>query len=227
LQQTFAADRALPRLHCVSVPVDDVLTPAELETFADTLYQTLQHWIGQGCHLHLLLAGGRKSMAMVGMSVAQLLLGPADRIWHLYSDDNLRNSGRMLLGPDDRAQLIAAPLPRPSLAAPYFTPSGRAPTRSASLAAVELQRTHQARRFLDHVLTPAERALATLVVTEVLTVADLAARLHKSPKTVTNQLSTIYDKLETVFGLQPDVGVKREFLRHVLGPYLDAPDREI
>jgi hypothetical protein len=48
----------------------------------------------------------------------------------------------------------------------------------------------------------------------------MAARLHKSPKTITNQLTTIYSKLESAFGLQTDVGVKREFVRQELGPYL-------
>jgi len=65
-------------------------------------------------------------------------------------------------------------------------------------------------------LTVAEREVALLVAQNVLTVKEIAIQLHKSPKTVTNQLNTIYSKLESYFGLQPDLGVKREFLRRAL-----------
>jgi DNA-binding CsgD family transcriptional regulator len=161
-------------------------------------------------------------MAMVGMSVAQLLLGPHDAVWYLYSDDALRQSGRMVPAAGDRAQLVAVPLPQASLASPQFTPAAQAPTRAAALTAVEAQRARQAYYVVESLLTPAERALAVLVAGEVLTVDEMAARLHKSPKTITNQLTTIYSKLESAFGLQPDTGVKREFLRQELGPYLAA-----
>src|SRR5690606_39893635 len=117
---------------------------------------------------------------------------------------------------------------RPTRAAPKLTRSGRAPTRADAPAAVDPQRVQQARDFFNHLLTPAERTLAALVATEVLTVEAMAARLHKSPKTVTNQLTTIYSKLESVFGLQCDVGIKREFLRSELGTYLtDNPKKKL
>jgi DNA-binding CsgD family transcriptional regulator len=83
-----------------------------------------------------------------------------------------------------------------------------------TLVETQAQRLHH---FVHHELTAAEREVAALVAGEVLTVKEIAARLHKSPKTVTNQLNTIYSKLENTFGLSPDVGVKREFLRRVLG----------
>ena len=48
-------------------------------------------------------------------------------------------------------------------------------------------------------------------------VEQIAQRLSKSAKTVTNQFNSIYSKLESAFGLSPDVGLKREFLRRELG----------
>ena len=41
---------------------------------------TLLYALSAYGRMHLLLAGGRKSMAMVGMAVAQLLLGVDDRL---------------------------------------------------------------------------------------------------------------------------------------------------
>ena len=64
--------------------------------------------------------------------------------------------------------------------------------------------------------------MARLVAHQVLTVEEMAAHLHKSPKTVTNQLTVIYQKLESSFGLQPDQGVKREFLRRELAGYFGS-----
>lgn len=218
----FAAQPTWPPLHTVAVDAADALTPHELDVFGDTLFHTIRAQLTRGHQIHLLLAGGRKSMAMVGMSVAQLLLGPHDAVWYLYSDDALRQSGRMTPAADDQVHLIRVPLPQPTVASPQFTPTAQAPTRSAALAAVEALRSRQARSFVETLLTPAERTLALLVATEVLTVEEMATRLHKSPKTITNQLTTIYSKLESAFGLQADIGVKREFLRQELGPYLAA-----
>lgn len=220
LRAAFAAQPSWPPLHLVAVNAADALTPAELDCFADALFTTIQAQLAHGHNIHLLLAGGRKSMAMVGMSVAQLLLGPHNAVWYLYSDDALRLSGRMTPKAGDQVQLVAVPLPQPNVAPPQFTPTAQAPTRAAALAAVEAQRARQARYFVESLLTPAERTLALLVADEVLTVEEMAARLHKSPKTLTNQLTTIYSKLESAFGLQTDIGVKREFLRQELGPYL-------
>lgn len=222
LRAAFDAQPGWPPLHAVPIPAADALTPQELDTFGETLFTTLQQQLAQGRRIHLLLAGGRKSMAMAGMSVAQLLLGPHDAVWYLYSDDALRLSERMVPEVGDHAQLVAVPLPHPNVAAPQFTPTAQAPTRAAALAVVETQRARQAHHFVTTVLTPAERTLAVLVAAEVLTVDEMAARLHKSPKTIANQLTTIYSKLESAFGLQPEIGVKREFLRQELGPYLAA-----
>ena len=107
-----------------------------------------------------------------------------------------------------------------------FTNFFRAETPTAARAALEEQHTRRTRAFVEQILTAAERELAALVACEVLTVNEAAARLHKSPKTITNQLNSIYSKLESVFGLQPDVGVKREFLRRELRPYFGVERKD-
>lgn len=76
---------------------------------------------------------------------------------------------------------------------------------------------HRIKHFILHELTPAKREVVALVATAALTVKEIADHLHKSPKTIANQAYTIYRKLESGFGLAPDVGVKRECLRRVVG----------
>jgi DNA-binding CsgD family transcriptional regulator len=158
---------------------------------------------------------------MVGMSVAQLVLGPDDHVWYLHSDEDLRRSGRMLPSPGDQVTLVPIPLPRLAVAPPAFMRALQSPSRAVALAALDVQREQQVRHFVEHELTPAERELALLVADEVLTAEEMALRLNKTPKTVTNQLNSIYSKLESVFGLASDVGRKREFLRRELAGFAE------
>lgn len=216
LRRIFAAESQLPRLEEVQVAGDDVLTPAQMQLFEQTLFERLQGHVRRSRPVHLLLAGGRKSMAMIGVTVAQLLLGTEDRVWHLYSGEALRASGRWRLRPGDEAKLVPIPLP-PPLIEPAFGPAAGAetPDEARRLLAQEVATRRQ--RFVEEVLTPTERTVALLAAREVLTVEEMAARLSKSPKTVTNQLTAIYSKLESHFGVRHDVGVRREMLRRVVG----------
>lgn len=215
----FAARETLPPLDTVTIPADDVLTPGELTIYADTLLQTLKRWRRPAVAINLLLAGGRKPMAMLGMTVAQMLFGPEDQVWYLTSDEALRRSGRMTPEPADRAGLVAIPLAQMGPASPRFTQPLRAETVAAARRELAERHAAQLIHFAQEELTPAERMVAALVANDVMTVAEMADRLHKSPKTVSNQLNSIYSKLESRFDLQPDKGVKREFLRRELAPY--------
>lgn len=227
LQAVFGAQPDWPPLRLEALPLDDVLTPADLDLFGERLYQVLRGWVTQPARVHLLLAGGRKSMALVGMSVAQLVLGPDDHLWYLHSDEALRQAGRMLPAVDDQVTLVPIPLPRLAVAPPAFTRALQAPTRADALAALDGQHVDQLCYFLEHELTPAERELALLVGKELLTAEQMAVRLHKSSKTITNQLNSIYSKLESVFGLTPDVGLKREFLRRELAGLQRKPGSQL
>lgn len=218
VQAAFAGHPQWPHLILTQLPVADVLTPGELDAFGNALFAVLKKWLRQGCAIHLLLAGGRKSMAMMGVTTAQLLFGPEDRLWYLYSDDHLRNSGRHTLRSTDDARLVQIPLP-PALTAPIYGHALEAETPEEARRLLARQVAEQRRRFVEEDLSVAERQVARCVAEDVATTQEIASRLGKSPKTVTNQLTSIYAKLEASFGLQADVGVKREFLRRELRGY--------
>lgn len=220
LRAVFARHPDWPPLTTHELPIDDVLTPAEMDCFERALFDLMRAALLHEERVHLLLAGGRKPMAMVGASVAHMLLGPSDRLWYLYSDEGLRRSGRPILADGDHAQLIPIPLPQQGDAPPHLTRAVQAETPAAARREIDAARAQRLRYFVETTLTPAERAVALLVARDVLTTREIAAQLHKSPKTVTNQLNSIYSKLESAFGLQPDKGVKREFLRRELRAYL-------
>ncbi len=217
LRAAFAEAPAAPPLECVAVDVADTLTPADLDRFADTLFAVLRTHLAANRRIHLLLAGGRKSMALTGLSVAQLLLGPGDHVWYLHSDEALRHSGRFWPAAGDAVRLVELPLAPPVAVPPRFTPAVAAASPAAARQALGAAEQARLRHFVEHELTAAERAVAALFAQEVMTVDEAARRLGKRRKTVTNQLTTIYSKLESYFGLTPDVGTKREFLRRELG----------
>lgn len=220
--QSFAAQPDWPTPRFVALDVDDVITPDEVARYGDQLFHLLKTHLGAPATVDLLLAGGRKPMAMVGLSIAQMLFGPEDRVWYLYSDEALRTSGRVTLAAGDHAQLVEIPLAHYTVAPPRLTRTFVADTPAAARGVIDMQRQRQLRRFVEHELTPAEREVAALMVSEIMTVAEAARRLHKQPKTVTNQLSEIYGKMEAYFGLQAGRGVKREFLRRELGDYFGS-----
>lgn len=221
LDQFFARQHDWPSLTFQLIPAADVLLPDQLESFAKTLFETLKEHLQRRVNVHLLLAGGRKPMAMIGMSIAQLLFGPSDRVWYLHSDDSLRQSGRMELLPNDSARLIPVPLPQRGAAQPFYTATFAAATPDDALRALAADRRQALAHFVTQELTPAERAVAQLVATDVMTLKQIAERLHKSPKTVSNQLNSIYSKLEAAFALRPDRSVKREFLRRELAEFFE------
>ncbi len=73
--------------------------------------------------------------------------------------------------------------------------------------------------FVEEMLTPSEREIALLIAADILTVEQVAERLDKKPKTVTNQFNSIYRKMRRQFG-PVEVGTRREMLRQVMQVYL-------
>ena len=222
LRAAFTIHGMWPPLQSVLVRTSDVLTPDDTEIFANQLYRVIKSWVSKSIRVHLLLAGGRKSMAMIGLSVAQLLLGADDHVWYLYSDERLRKSDRWEPDEDDDARLISIPITPLSPVPTRLTRLIQAETPAAARRTLSDAQHDRLRHFVQVELTPAERELARLVAQDVLTVQEIANALHKAPKTVTNQLTVIYHKLEVAFGLQPGIGVKREFLRRQLGEWFGS-----
>ncbi|HMN29806.1 MAG TPA: CRISPR-associated ring nuclease [Caldilineaceae bacterium] len=194
LQRCFGNQPGWPPLTTDAAPVADVLTPAQLATYSDCLYAVIKRWVAKRAQVHLLLAGGRKPMAMLGISLAQMLLGPDDHVWYLHSDETLRRSGRMLLGDGDQAQLLPIPLPRVSPAPPSFLRTFQAETPAAALDEFAAAQQRQLHWFVEHELTAAEREVALLVAQHVLTVKEIAHHLNKNPETMTKQLATMIDR---------------------------------
>ncbi|WP_119071510.1 CRISPR-associated ring nuclease [Aggregatilinea lenta] len=160
----------------------DVISPDDADEAFQDVYLLLRQFKHAGYRIHLSIAGGRKTMAIVAMAAAQILFDANDAVWHLVSTPEFVASQRLHASLSGEASLVQIPL----------VAWGRMPAGDDS-------RSHE---FLTSVLTPAEREVTHLLLHEGLSNAALAQRLHKSPKTVANQLTSIYEKLGAFFHLE-------------------------
>ncbi len=233
VQALRRAFEALPaQLHLQEIrdahrlPVPDVISPAQVEAAFRALFRAVAEAKRRGERVHLSIAGGRKSLAVLGPVVAQLLFDREDRLWHLYSDPAFIASRRTLPGPEDRVELI--PIPVVHLAS---TPEEAADLAGAqdpyeALERLQIGRLRRrvllAHRFLNQILTPAERAVAELAAFEGLSDEQIANRLHLSRKTVGHHLGSVYAKARETFDTER---MNRQLLAGWLAPYRDPlPD---
>ncbi|HXG18259.1 MAG TPA: CRISPR-associated ring nuclease [Methylomirabilota bacterium] len=207
--------RAVP-IECADLSVADFHTETDTAALLRILYRTVLTEKRAGRLVHLSIAGGRKPMAVYGMVVAQLLFDEDDCLWHLLSEDWRPGDEQVMhVRPGDRISLIPIPVLRWSTVAPALTELA---LREDPWEAIQTQRSLQQaeayrhkREFIEYVLTPAEQKLVRLVC-RGFDNAALARQLHKSEKTVANQLTSVYEKLHEWRGFRDDVVVSRNLL---------------
>jgi CRISPR-associated protein Csx14 len=184
LHQVFVAERyykdilyvphALTDAHEI---LADVTTPHQIEAAFGNFYALLKHHKAAGNSIHLCIAGGRKTMTIFALSVAQAILTTQDAVWHLVSSSNMIQSKAMYANNPADVQLVQVPFVN-----------------------LNAENSASPQRFLQTLMS-AEREIVELLVREGLPNAILAQRLSKSPKTIANQLTGIYLKLQQYFGL--------------------------
>lgn len=205
------------------VPVQDVSTDADNRAVFSTLYREIRALKEQGRSIHFSVAGGRKPMAVYGMTVAQLLFDPEDRLWHLISAGSVFDEKRLWPQAGDDIHLISIPVVQWSIVKPIMTRVGRMPDPWDALTQQNEMRRWDAfsrrRDFIQHRLTEAEREVVSALVLEGLDNAGIAKRLFKSEKTVANQLYSIYEKMGEYLGYREDIRVDRGLVIAELAPY--------
>ncbi|MCS7171987.1 MAG: CRISPR-associated protein Csx14 [Armatimonadetes bacterium] len=203
-------------------PLEDFRTEEDVVALLRVLYRVVRDLKRTGTGVHLSLAGGRKVMGVAAMVVAQLLFGPEDRVWHLLSEGWAPGrERRMHPEPGEAVWLVPVPVLR-------WTDSGVMLAALADLddpveairryeEIVRGERMRRRREFVERWLTKAERDVARLAC-QGLDNAAIARRLGRSPRTVANQLSAVYDKLEDWLGFAGPPA-SRALLLAELAPY--------
>jgi CRISPR-associated protein Csx14 len=209
--------------------IDDIHSEGEAQAVFRIMYRETQQYKQQGHIVHLSIAGGRKSMSVYGMAVAQLLFDADDRLWHVLSAKEFEQSDRMHPTSPQDATLVRIPvLP---LGLVYVGPVGALLVTEDPAQAIEEQqallnrrRRDQCQQFLNDVLTREERRLVKILLREVMIHQrgprneDLARQLVLSERTVRNRFSEIYAKLRHFFDLY-DQPVDNKVLIGLYAPY--------
>ncbi|MFQ5859331.1 MAG: CRISPR-associated ring nuclease, partial [Anaerolineae bacterium] len=193
-------------------PFEDIATKEQAGAAFTAIYRQVQKHKQAGHRIHLSIAGGRKSMSVYGMAVAQLLFDAEDRLWHILSHPTFEESDAMHTDRPEDVQLVRIPV----LPYTYFVPALPALLIAEDpMSAVErqqnlltLEQRKRRHEFLTSELTAAEYRLVETLMREILlenrtpTYEQLGRRLIIAPKTVEHALGSIYGKLRALLGVE-------------------------
>jgi CRISPR-associated protein Csx14 len=181
-------------------PLRDVTSPEQVEVAFQMLYSTVRMMKIQDKAVHLLIAGGRRTLTVFGMAVAQILFDDQDNLWHIASHPALEESGNLHVSGDEWARLIPIPVIAWGRLSPVFDV-----LRSVDdpfMAAKQLgdfrlrEQWDVARIFMLAKLSHSESSVVSLLVQEGLNQTDIAERLSISLRTVEQHLRSVYRKAE-------------------------------
>lgn len=179
-------------------PLKDVTSPDEVDVAFQMLYSAVRAVKMRDRCVHLLIAGGRRTLTVFGMAVAQMLFDDRDRLWHILSHPSLEASGRLHANTDEWARLISIPVISWGRLSPAFhiLHSVDDPFVAAQqLSAFRLREQWDlARIFILTKTSPAELLVVELLVREDLNQNQIAERLSLSQRTVEQHLRSVYRK---------------------------------
>lgn len=205
-------------------PVTDIRSAADVGALLQTLYGIMRHARQKATPMHLSITSGRKTMAVYGMVVAQLLFTEQDHIWHMLSTQRFGGGEKRLhAAPGDSVEVIEVPVLRwadAATAAALLDTSDPWQALQQQRALSHGESARRAREFLGHWLTKRERELAVLLVRTGLDNVGLARQLGKSEQTIANQLTAIYRKFAEWQGFDRDNIGTRAGLVAVLRPFV-------
>ncbi|MBI3243447.1 MAG: hypothetical protein HYZ49_14275 [Chloroflexi bacterium] len=212
LRTEFASGYYPPALKFATVelrtylgPLTDVDSAEGAEAAFTAIYRAVRAEKLAGRRVHFSLAGGRKTMSVFGMAVAQMLFDEGDKLWHLVSYGKLLEEKRMHAGPGEVPTLVEIPVILWSAVSPVLTDLSEI---DDPFAAVERQRglrlqesLELARTFVLGSLSPAQRPVVELLVREGLSDIEIAERLSLSARTVEHHLRDVYMLARARWGL--------------------------
>lgn len=185
-------------LASAGVPIKDVISPVEVDVAFRAFYAETRATKLRSERVHLLISGGRRTLTVFGMAVAQMLFDDEDCLWHLASHPALEVSGALHAGPGEWARLIPIPIIPWGRLSPVFDVLRTVddPFDAANhLANLRLrEQWDQARIFVLTGLSGAERPVVELLVRDGLNQNEISERLRLSPRTVEQHLRSAYRK---------------------------------
>jgi len=189
----------------------DIETTADAQTYYRYLIQTIISYREQRIPIHLLVAGGRKSMTIYATLAATLLFGIHDHVLTVLSPMDVVEAHQFHV-PDEilrDIQIVELPTQKSRL-----LPSSLADKDVDFLLDYRVDPRHDFLKSLTPRETVIVEALQHYRDTSVETIAEDI--LRKKHSTVEGQLTGIYRKLESYFDIDLKSKKKREKLVEVL-----------
>lgn len=200
----------------------------------DGAWQTLNQLIGQlkaqNRTIHLSLAGGRRLVGLLAMSVAALHFTPSDRLWHLYTPNQLKQAageGQILHAPPNEPQpfLLEVPIMPGSETLPMLrhllsaSPHEVLAARRAHLARIEQNHCQQ----VWQELTNRQREVLTLLA-QGKSPQDVGELLSITLATVSSHQHIIYQHCRNVWMLADNEQIDYHWLQKKFGAWVDLRD---
>lgn len=180
------------------IALEDVTAPDEVGAAFRALYAEVRAAKSRDQRIEMLIAGGRRTLTVFGMAVAQMLFDDEDRLWHLASHPELEASARLHAGAGEWARLILIPVIPWGRLSPVFDVLRAVDdpfTAAEQLSRLRLREQWDLSRiFVLTKLSASESNIVKLLVNEGLNQAEIALRLALSPRTVEQHLRSAYRK---------------------------------
>nr|MDQ2997171.1 CRISPR-associated ring nuclease [Chloroflexota bacterium] len=176
--------------------IDDLQGDEETDAAIAMFNRLIQELKREDATIHLCLSGGRRLLGMLALSAALLYFDQADRIWHLYSSDSVRQQtaggALMHLPHHPEVRLVRVQLPPWGQ---YFPTLRSAPDAAAeTVRTAQIHAADEAERARCHAvydrLTARQREVLRLLAGD-LTPQQVADRLHIALATIHTHKTTI------------------------------------
>ncbi len=202
-----------------NIPLEDILDDVGAVGAHETIYHLIRELKQQRqCIVHLSVTGGRRTMALLAISAAQLNFKHTDHIWHIYTPREFRlradEGAIMHASPDDGVRLFTVPfVPWGS----YFPGLPQSPDSRSQMDPQELE--HCTRVIIA--LTESQRKTLQAFA-RGLNRKQVAEELHVSLKTVDAHKTVIYQKCCEVWNVPSSESITYHYLKEKFARYFDS-----
>ncbi|MCS7252013.1 MAG: CRISPR-associated ring nuclease [Anaerolineae bacterium] len=198
------------------VPLDDITDERSANVVRAQIAEIIRLEKLQNRPLHVVIAGGRRILALMLFLSAIVHLDYCDRLWHLYTPraflEEARDGQRMHACPEDGVRLIEVPFPRWGADFLGFRQLAQAQFQQP-VVALNLERCRQ----VWERLTPAQRRALYWIVRGDRP-QQAAERLNVTPKTVDSHLGAVRAVCREVWELPQDHPLFYHELRELFRP---------
>lgn len=213
------------------IPLEDIVDITSAKGTRETIYQFIQDLKREPRHIHLSVTGGRRLMALLAISAAQLKFDPFDHIWHIYTPEDIKTQvkdGQQMHVPANvGVNLIEMP----------FIPLGDSflnipPTANTAQAVQNAKQTqmeaeeHDRCQQVDRALTKRQRDVLRAFAAG-MNPDDVAKRLNITPSTVSTHTTKIFEECRNAWNRPLNFPLSYHFLYERFGKYFDATEQII